>query len=74
MVLNFTKDRNPAQRNLYTTNNFGAAGDTFFGESKSCNLNGEKVILMLVLLQDGLRHYLIFLLVLFEQELIYVSL
>ena len=49
MVLNFTKDRNPAQRNLYTTNNFGAAGDTFFGESKSCNLNGEKVILMLVL-------------------------
>ena len=50
-------DRNPAETNLYTTNDFRAAGDAFFHENKSFNLNGEKVTLVLVLLQDVLHHF-----------------
>ena len=53
-------DINPAQTNLYTANDFRAAGDEFFDENKSFNLNGEKVILMLVLLQNTLHNWLIF--------------
>ena len=45
-------DINPGQTNLFTKNDFRATGDAFFDENKSFNLNCEKVVLMLVLLQN----------------------
>ena len=53
------QDKNPAQTNLYPTSDFRIAGDAFFDESKWFNLNGEKVVLMFVLLQNVLHHWLI---------------
>ena len=53
-------DRNPAQTYLHTTSDFRAARDTFFDENNSFNLNGKKIILMLVLLHNALHSCLIF--------------
>lgn len=60
------QDRNPAQTNLSTINDFKAVSDAYFDENKSFILNDKNVILQKVLLQNALHKWLIFLLVLFE--------